>query len=100
VPRSSHQKSRFEALAQDFRLLFQTSEQVVMAESTGEARGCALGSVGITLHLAQRDCAIRKTAVRMKHRVLRVFPALIAEAPLVPSLILDKAVPVAIAIAI
>ena len=76
------------------------SAQRPHAQSARQASGVALGGEHVALHFAQRDRALGQLAVGVEDRVLRVLPALVAEAALAPGGVLDETVAVAVAVVV
>jgi hypothetical protein len=87
----------FEALGELASLFGKPLRGGMMAEPARAGRGHAFGGIDVALHLGQRDGAVGKLAVGVKHCVVRIFPALIGEALLGGALILDKTIAVGIA---
>src|SRR5690606_5933085 len=89
-----------EASAQAVRLLAPGARDFLVAEPPRHGAGGREGAVGIGLHLAERDRALRQRTVGMKDGIVAVLPALVGEAPGGLPEIFDEAVAVAIAVAL
>src|SRR5690606_25368253 len=87
-----------EALAQRLGLGDQLAGERGLAERLRELRGTPLRVVDVALHLAERDRALGKRAVRVRDTVERVLPALVRESPRRLSPILDESVAVRVAV--
>ena len=66
----------------------------------GNRREGALGRVDVALHLAERDRPLRQRAVGMEDGVVGVLPALVGKAAVRLAVVLDEAIPVAVAVLI
>jgi hypothetical protein len=67
------------------------------AKPLGATRRQELGAVDVTLHLRERDRALRQMPVGVEDGVLRILPALVGETLLGGAVIFDEAVAVGIA---
>src|SRR5215207_2209376 len=71
-----------------------------MAKPVGNSRKSPLGRIHIALNLAECDRPLRQGSVSMEDGVVRVLPALVGKAAGRLAKVLDKAVPVPIAVLI
>ena len=88
----------FEAGAQFLSLRLQPSRYFGLAQQRCQFRRAIFGGVGVALHLAQRNGRFGEGSIRMKHRIVRIFPALLGQAVRRVARIFDKAVAILVAV--
>src|SRR5512147_2996112 len=85
-------EASLELRAELVRFLEDTPRLLRMAQRQGSSSCAPLGCKHVPLYFAQRDGPFRQTAIRMKHRILRIFPSLMDEPSCRSATILHEAI--------